>query len=112
MHSIYTYTKLAQDKDNSSFKHKPHLGEMEDSRSRTRNIKDKARIILSHQKARKLSKLLGSHVKRTERTTQGSSHRPKEGQFQQQQKVMITMDSNTTSKYVKVYEFKILHICM
>lgn len=48
-HAIYTYTETAQDK-NSSFKYKPHLGEMDDSGSWTRDIKDKDRIILSHQK--------------------------------------------------------------
>jgi len=92
MRAIYTYIKRAQDKDNSSFKYKPHLGEMEDFGYWARDIKEEARITLSHQKVRKLPKVLGCHVKRILKTTQGSSHRPEEGQFQQQQKVMTAMD--------------------
>lgn len=92
MHASYTYTKTALDKDNSSFKYKPHLGEMGDFGSGARDIKDKARILLSHQKVRKLPKLPGRHVKRMLKTTRGSSHCPKEGQLQQQQKVMTAMD--------------------
>lgn len=52
--------------------HKPHLEEMDDSGSWTGDIKDKARIIWSHEKARELSKLLGSHVKKHRRQLEGA----------------------------------------
>lgn len=82
MHAIYTYAETAQDK-NGSFKYKPHLGEMNDSGFWTRDIKDTDRIILSLQKALLITCYQnyggGCCIKRTQKTTRGSSHCPKEG---------------------------------